>query len=143
MMAWRKDHHPPDPTLAPSAKIPREVIELTIQRPSYERWSHSYMMQFEAFQKRELRIYRRAKIALADAVHKAKATGVVFGFYEALLTTYYAGFLAEMGKWDQYPASLTIPSYDEIVEELYRAAIECVEDGEEVFRAACWSGTDD
>ncbi|KAL3477372.1 hypothetical protein BJX99DRAFT_257622 [Aspergillus californicus] len=142
MMAWRKDYHPRDPTLASSAKIPREAIELTIQRSAYERWSYSYMVQFEDFQKRELMTYRHAKIVLANAVHKAKATGVVFGFYEALLTTYYAGFLGEMGKWDQYPASLTIPSFDEIVEELYQATIECVEDGEEVYRAAHRSGTD-
>ncbi|CEL00877.1 hypothetical protein ASPCAL00470 [Aspergillus calidoustus] len=127
---WREDHDTYDPTLAPSAKIPGPVIYLNISRTAYEEWSKDYASVLSEFKNGPYKEYHDSAEDFLAAIRVARDRRKVshLDYHELIL--FYRTFMREMTIWEDIIPGLDLPSFSEIVDELYEAVVERVENGE-------------
>ncbi|KAL2848842.1 hypothetical protein BJY01DRAFT_246219 [Aspergillus pseudoustus] len=132
---WREDYDPCDPTLAPSQKIPHEIIYLHVSRSCYEEWERSYTNLLAAFINGPYQQYHLSaaefELAILAARNRERISPV--DYHE--LMVFYRTFMGEMSIWEEVIPRLGLPSYGEIVDELFEAVIERVENSERLFEA--------
>ncbi|KAI9370560.1 hypothetical protein BJX61DRAFT_85801 [Aspergillus egyptiacus] len=138
LRAWKADHNADDPTLAPSAKIPRFAIKLYISRGAYFRWAERYDEAMSRFVRSYYSEYCSARDNFHHAMDIARLKGAVSRYdFERLQAWWVENFLAEMEKWEGSVEGLVLPGYEQVVEEIYWAVIERVEEGEECWEEWC------
>lgn len=122
---WKADHEPCCPTLAPSMKLSPFMLHFHVEEAAYAMYAAEYA---------------RLRMEYLDGPHRVwiDATGEVFDKLEAVgaefsememrqFCRWWGSFLREMRKWEDRFDELVLPSWKEIVEELYDAIEERVE----------------
>ncbi|KAL2803008.1 hypothetical protein BJX63DRAFT_437323 [Aspergillus granulosus] len=140
---WCKDHDMYDPTLAPSQKIPQEVIYLCVRRTAYEEWAERYANHLSGFINGPYQQYRLSAEGFGTAIWVARERGRVSHLEYHELMIFYETFMREMTIWEEIIPHLELPGYEDIVYELFEAVLERVENGErllEVFQRVSFSG---
>jgi hypothetical protein len=127
---WREDYNGKDPTLAPTPKIPGPVIYLNISRIAYEEWSESYASQLSEFKNGPYKQYHDSAEDFLTAIRAARDKRKVSHLDYHELVRFYRTFMREMTIWEDNIPRLELPSFSEIVDELYEAVEESVENGE-------------
>ncbi|KAL3467245.1 hypothetical protein BJX64DRAFT_283967 [Aspergillus heterothallicus] len=132
---WRADHDIYDPTLAPSQKIPLEVFYLRVDRISYEKWAKSYTSLLSAFINGTYQQFHLSAVEFEGSMLAARRGWRISNLDYHELKEFFGLFMREMTAWEEAIPYLALPTYDEIVDELYEAVLERVEDGESMLNA--------
>ncbi|KAL4925011.1 uncharacterized protein BDV17DRAFT_294829 [Aspergillus undulatus] len=116
LIAWSEDYNTAEPTVAPTTKIPRMAVEgLHISRQAYERYTENYNGHLQGFMDGPYNQYglqgENLNLAIEIAEHQETFNG-------------------EMEKWTSFIPRLALPTYEEVVGDLYEAIRECVEDAD-------------
>ncbi|KAL2872628.1 uncharacterized protein BJX67DRAFT_376427 [Aspergillus lucknowensis] len=130
---WKEDHIPDDPTLAPSMKIPREVMYLRCNEQAYEQWGRSYDRRLYGYLVGPFKEYKAATREFAAALKTARNIELIQEVDYHELTMFQQGFRQEMAGWECFIPKLRRPSFKQLVKEIHSAVLDSVEDGELLF----------
>lgn len=132
---WKVQWDPKDPTLVPSAKIPREVLKFTLDPQyyaklykTYNRWIQNFMIgPIRAWQKMKPLVITRAMQDLNE--------------YEYREWRYWwdTVYMPAMKKWEECLEDLLLPTWEDIVDEVYVMILERVDGAEELANSLCTS----
>ncbi|PTU18575.1 hypothetical protein P175DRAFT_0559396 [Aspergillus ochraceoroseus IBT 24754] len=138
---WYQDYNSDDPTLAPTPKIPSLLMKFRIDHRTYDQWAREYHRLLESFLEGPYRAWLDAKEEMEDLISKARLTTLNGANGELWQTFWGPRFLAEMEKWEEFLPELALPSYEDLVDEMYHAIRERVEDGERLSKEFYLYGT--
>ncbi|KAL4910248.1 hypothetical protein BDW74DRAFT_49884 [Aspergillus multicolor] len=125
LIAWREDYNIFSPTFAPTPKLTRmNLAGVHVNRTAYEAWAEAYRSDVLLYIHGPFSQYRRLKRDFLEEVQAARA--VVMDEEDARVLEWL--FLNEMDKWEPCVKRLQLPSYDELLNEVYRA-IRCWAEG--------------
>ncbi|PLN81142.1 hypothetical protein BDW42DRAFT_200974 [Aspergillus taichungensis] len=138
IMSWEEDHKPRNPTLAPSARIPAEILALYPNRRAYEEFVRRYNRTFADFVRGSYCLWRQSVRAVDRAVARS---GLSEMDQQEWKRWWQRAFLGEMSKWEDDVYRMVLPKWEIIVGEVCRAIRRRVENPEallEGFWAAAW-----
>jgi hypothetical protein len=126
LFSWGQDHKPHDPVLAPPAKISPDVLHFHVNHRAYDEYKREYTNALERYLTNPYQLWRDSKKKLEQLVAKS---GISEMNHESFLCWWRDTFLAEMAKWEDRLAGLLLPSWEEVVDDVYFAILERVEVG--------------
>ncbi|PYI30519.1 hypothetical protein BP00DRAFT_457702 [Aspergillus indologenus CBS 114.80] len=168
IFAWRTDYIPGNPTLAPSAKIPRSAVRFHVDRAAFAAYAARYTALLDTYLTTHYRRYREAVGAVERSLvllrSGASSSEAEAGQGEAgkdqdkdgdkaremreldcrqLEWWWGTVFLREMMRWESRIPLLRMPGFEVVVGEVYEAVRRAVEEGEEGGEeVVVWEGYD-
>ncbi|KAL4917222.1 hypothetical protein BDW62DRAFT_88789 [Aspergillus aurantiobrunneus] len=136
LINWKKDYNPADPTLAPTPSLTREdMAGLRVSQAAYNEWAQAYNNDLLEYMEGPYEDYHRLKNQFAQDIKTAGQKGTLDPADLSQLSSFFhEGFLHEMSKWEGRVQQLAIPTYKELLDDVFWAIMDSVEDGEELFR---------
>ncbi|PYH85439.1 hypothetical protein BO82DRAFT_398860 [Aspergillus uvarum CBS 121591] len=161
IFAWRTDYIPGDPTLAPSAKIPRSAVRFHVDRAAFAAYTARYTALLDTYLTTYYRRYREAvgaverSLVLLRGGASTNEAGQGDGYEDKdkdgdkaremreldcrqLEWWWGTVFLREMMRWESRIPLLRMPGFEVVVGEVYEAVRRAVEEEEVVV----WEGCD-
>lgn len=126
LFSWGQDHKPHDPALAPPAKISPDMLHFHVNQHAYDKYKREYTNALERYLTHPYQHWRDSKKNLEQFVAKS---GISEMNHESFLRWWRDTFLAEMAKWEDRLAGLLLPSWEEVVDDVYFAILERVDVG--------------
>lgn len=133
LFSWRHDYHWRNPTLAPTEKLDPAILCFHIDQSAYQSYQTIFTKYQETFMSGHFLAWHNIKRAVDATVAKSKLNDVEKRMWNQF---WHTNFLGEMQKWESRAMALAIPSWEEIVDELYNAILECVEGAEDMLANA-------
>ncbi|KAB8231775.1 hypothetical protein ETB97_005069 [Aspergillus alliaceus] len=128
LFSWHHDYHWRNPTLAPTEKLDRALLDFHIDQTAYRSYEASFIKYRESLMVGPFRAWQHAKRGVEVMAAKSKLSEVNRRMWNQF---WYINFQGEMLKWESRFKALVIPPWEEIVDELYEAILECVEGAED------------
>ena len=128
LLQWREDWAPTDPSLAPSAKIPREALSFYFDPNHYAKWTSWYITQIEEYMSGPFSAYR----ACLTNVEFMAARLLNELDYKIWRSWWDSTFKPEMFKWESCLEGLIMPTYEEVIDDIYLMVIDRVENAEDL-----------
>ncbi|RDW90503.1 uncharacterized protein DSM5745_02278 [Aspergillus mulundensis] len=130
LTAWREDYDIRSPTFAPTPKLTRiDLAGLYVSRTAYEEWAEAYRSDLVLYIDGQFAEYRRLKEEFLLEVQAART----FDMDEEDSRILEWLFLSEMERWEPCVKKLQLPSYDELLDEVFRAIRGWVDGAEELL----------
>lgn len=127
LLDWKADYCPDDPALAPAPKIPREALNFFVDPINYGSFVDKYTNAVAQFMAGPFQAWRDLKSQVEHLV--ARLMDNDFQYME--WRRWWEGtFIDEMWKWEVCTEALVIPTWEEIIDEVYLLIIDRVEDAE-------------
>lgn len=123
ILSWKEEIKPLDPTLIPAAKIPYDTVGLRVDQKAYDGFAKHYINTLQKFYSVEWPIFCQR---MFDMKHAASRQMEHFD-YMAWLYWWKTEFKPAMEKWQVYMDDLSLPSYEDTVDDLYDLLVERVE----------------
>ncbi|PYI23624.1 hypothetical protein BO99DRAFT_462297 [Aspergillus violaceofuscus CBS 115571] len=170
IFAWRTDYIPGNPTLAPSAKIPRSAVRFHVDRAAFAAYAARYTALLDTYLTTHYRRYREAVGAVERSLVLLRSGASRSGGGEAeaeaeaaqgeagkdkdkaremqeldcrqLEWWWGAVFLREMMRWESRIPLLRMPGFEVVVGEVYEAVRRAVEEGGGGEEGVVWEGYD-
>lgn len=124
LFTWGLDYVTGNPTLAPQAKLPSEILHFRVDQRAYNEFAMEYVAALERYLSGSYLAWRELKAKFEQAIPKA-------GFKEAsrqqFLVWWKQTFLVEMAKWEDSLPGLLLPPWEQVVDDVYFAILERVE----------------
>ncbi|KAJ5084164.1 hypothetical protein NUU61_008743 [Penicillium alfredii] len=121
-------HHMHDPTLAPAPKIPRDALKFYVDPLHYATFTTTYIRLISEFVTIPYQKWRGYKSHLE---HMASRLMGSFQ-YQEWRRWWQGTFVDEMWKWEVCMEGLVMPTWEEIIDDVYLMIIDWVEDSEEL-----------
>lgn len=126
LFSWGQDPNPDNPPLAAEAKIPSFVLHFHVEQRAYDEYMKHYIMSLERYLAGPYKKWHDMKMWLEHVVSKSTMNPVdrrdFFHWWLSVL-------LPEMTKWEDALPGLLLPSWEEVVDDVYFAILERVEIG--------------
>ncbi|PYH45856.1 uncharacterized protein BP01DRAFT_391228 [Aspergillus saccharolyticus JOP 1030-1] len=148
---WRRDYIPGDPTLAPTAKIPCCALRFHIDEAAYTAYATRYTALLDWYLAKVYQPYREAVRAVEECLvpgkghdggHGADGSNSSNAQPETAMPEmdrrqfkrwWEAVFVQEMMRWENRIPLLVVPSFEQVVGEVWEAVGDAVElEGEEI-----------
>ncbi|RJE25172.1 hypothetical protein PHISCL_02511 [Aspergillus sclerotialis] len=126
LFSWGQDHNPNDPTLAPHPKISPSVLYFHVEQHAYDKYAEEYTKALERYLSGSYQQWRNVKQELEHVVSKS---GLRLTHRREFLCWWTDVFLSEMAKWEDRLAGLLLPSWEEVIDDVYFAILERVDIG--------------
>lgn len=126
LFSWSTDHKPNDPTLAPTPKLSPDILHFNVNQMSYDEYMRDYTVRLERFLCGPYHNWRISKKNLEKLVANS---GLNQMEHQEFLGWWRSTFMAEMAKWEDRLAGLLLPSWEEVVDDVYKAILERVNIG--------------
>ncbi|KAJ5310375.1 uncharacterized protein N7443_002836 [Penicillium atrosanguineum] len=132
---WQAQWDPRDPTLSSTPKIPREVLQFTLDPRHYAFFYREYCLWIQNFMIGPIRAWEKLKpLVVIRAQQVLSETG-----YREWRYWWDSEYMPAMSKWENCLSDLALPSWENIVDELYVMILERVEGAEDFARSICTS----
>ncbi|KAJ5591576.1 uncharacterized protein N7459_001945 [Penicillium hispanicum] len=128
LLEWREDWVPNDPSLAPSVKIPREALSFYLDPNNFATFASWYTHKVELYLRGPYSVYRSF---LLDIEYLA-ARLINEVDYKEWRKWWDGTFKPEMFKWETCLEGLVIPTYEEVIDDVYLMVIDRVEDAQQL-----------
>ncbi|KAL2848843.1 hypothetical protein BJY01DRAFT_246220 [Aspergillus pseudoustus] len=113
-------------------KIPSESVALVVNQFAYGAWAREFDGMLFEFVDGAYADYSLANFEFEQLMQAATNDRVFSGIvWKQVYSFYLERFLVEMGKWEAFVTSLVLPSFDELMDEIYWAIREGVEGGDQ------------
>lgn len=126
LFSWGQDGRPNDPTLAPAAKLSPYILHFHVDPRAYALYMHEYTAALENYINHPYRNWQKAKYMLCHVITNSNIHPIEMGEWRRWWND---TFLPEMGKWEDRLTGLLLPSWEDVVDDMYRAILERVESG--------------
>lgn len=120
-----------DPTLAPDAKLDPSTIKLTVDQRTYDEYAQKYIELLEGFLENPYRLWLEAKADVESRVANANFDEMQYSYWHRF---WDLTFLVEMQKWEGRLQGLILPSWEEVMDDLRRVVLECVDSPHAVLK---------
>ncbi|ODM20593.1 hypothetical protein SI65_03646 [Aspergillus cristatus] len=120
-----------DPTLAPAAKLDPSTIKLTVDQRTYDEYAKKYIELLEGFLENPYRLWLEAKADVESRVANANFDEMQYSYWHRF---WDLTFLVEMQKWEGRLQGLILPSWEEVMDDLRRIVLECVDSPHSVLK---------
>ncbi|KAJ5788229.1 hypothetical protein N7457_003219 [Penicillium paradoxum] len=138
LLEWKEDWDILDPTLATSAKIPRESLRFCVDSIAYGRYISEYTTRIDLFMSGPYQHWRQMRI---EVEHLAfRLMGHKKHEYEEWRTWWDGKFANDMWEWDSCLEGLVLPLWEEVVDDVYLMIKDRVEEPEGLARSFHISG---
>lgn len=134
LLEWKKDIYPRespllrDATLAPSPKLPKEVMRLHLDSKTYGSFVDSYVTYLERYIQGVWADYFTWK----DVTENIAASVLNYFNYREWRHWWDGEFRFEMLKWEACFKLLPMPPWEDVVDELYLMILDRVDDADEL-----------
>ncbi|KAE8383363.1 hypothetical protein BDV26DRAFT_287560 [Aspergillus bertholletiae] len=133
LFSWHHDYHWRDPTLAPTEKLDPAILCFHIDQSAYQSYQAIFAKHREAFMSGLFLAWDNAKRAMEAIAAKVRLSEIERRMWNQF---WHISFLGEMQKWESRALALSLPSWEEIIDELYDAILECVEGADDMLANA-------
>lgn len=130
---WEAQWDPKDPTLVPSAKIPREVLKFTLDPQHYAKFYKAYSLWIQNFMIGPIRAWEKMKPLVITRASQVLTEHQ----YEEWRYWWENTYMPAMWKWETCLEDLLLPTWEDIVDEVYAMILERVEDAEVLANSLC------
>lgn len=135
LLEWKEQSDPEDPTLAPAAKIPRQTLKFTLDPHYYNRFCNWYLDLVKNFMVGPYSAYTQSKFQvsiLASQLLDQYAYGEWRHWWDGT-------FAPAMWKWEACLEGLILPTWEEIIDDVFLMILDRVEDADELANTLCSS----
>ncbi|CAL5875140.1 uncharacterized protein PFLUO_LOCUS9444 [Penicillium psychrofluorescens] len=129
LLEWKEDWNPVDCTLAPSPKIPRDAVKFCVDAMSYSGFTANYVNAVQEFIRGPYHLYREKKTQIEYLAARLMSNNT---YYMEWHRWWKSTFVVEMCKWEMCIEGLVIPTWEEIIDEVYLLIVDRVEDADEL-----------
>ncbi|KAF7594527.1 hypothetical protein BBP40_008974 [Aspergillus hancockii] len=127
LFSWRHDYHWRSPTLAPTEKLDPNLLGFHIEQSTYQNFVAMFTKNLVWFRSGPYLAWYKAKRVVEETAVESKLSNMDRRMWNHF---WHVHFLGEMQKWEYRAKALEIPSWEEAVDELYVAILECVDGAE-------------
>jgi hypothetical protein len=130
LLEWKENWNQVDPTLSVSVKIPREALRFCVDEFAYARFTAKYTSQVHILMSGAFQQWRAARHAtdhLACRLMNAHEQE-----YREWRKWFDGDFTAHMWQWETCLKSLLLPTWEEVIDDLFLMINDRVEDAEEL-----------
>jgi hypothetical protein len=132
---WQEQWDPRDPTLSPAPKIPREVLQFTLDPRHYAFYYREYALWMQNFMIGPIRAWDKMKPLVIIRAQKVLSEAG----YQEWRYWWDSEYMPAMRKWEDCLQDLALPSWEDIVDELYMMILQRVENAEDFASSICTS----
>lgn len=126
---WKEDMDTFNKTLAPAPKIPREALSFHVDPLNYGLFTDKYLQAVHEFMGGPYQAWRDKK----SQVESLAARLIDNNFhYMEWRRWWQDSFIDEMWKWEVCTEGLIMPTWEDIIDEVYLLIIDRVEDAEDL-----------
>lgn len=135
LLEWREQSDPNDPTLAPAPKIPRDSLKFTLDPQHYQRFTEWYHDTVKNFLIGPYGTYRQAKHRLSiTAAHALDEHA-----YLEWRHWWDSSFVPAMWKWEACLEGMILPTWEEVIDDVFLMILDRVENPGELANSLCSS----
>lgn len=133
LLEWKDQWDNKDPTLVDSLKIPKESLKFTLDPHNYHKFCVWYNDLVTNFMQGPYAIYNQSKS------HVQFLAARLLGQYEYQEWHHWWDntFRVDMWKWESCLGGLIIPTWEEIIDDLYLMILDRVDGAEELANSLC------
>jgi hypothetical protein len=135
LLEWREQSDPDDPTLAPAPKIPRDALKFTLDPQHYQRFSEWYHDMVKNFMKGPYGTYRQAKHDLSITAAQVLDEHA----YREWRHWWDGSFVPAMWKWETCLEGMILPTWEEVIDDVFLMILDRVENPGELANSLCSS----
>lgn len=135
LLDWKEQTDPTDPTLAPAAKIPRDCIKFTLDPQQYEKFTKWYHANVQNFMAGPYASYLMAKFQTTTLASQILDQHE----YREWRHWWDGTFMLAMWKWEACLEGLVLPTWEEIIDDVFLMILDRVEDSDELAKSLCSS----
>ncbi|KAB8079027.1 hypothetical protein BDV29DRAFT_152159 [Aspergillus leporis] len=127
LFSWHHDYHWRNPTLGPTEKLDPNLLGFYIEQTAYQDYVTIFTKYLLWFRSEPYLAWYKAKRVVEETAAKSKLSDMDRRMWNHF---WHVSFLGEMYKWECRIKTLDVPSWDEVVDELYGAILDCVDGAE-------------
>lgn len=126
LFSWGQDHKPHDPTLAPEPKLSPDFLHFHVDQHAYDEYAKDYTIALESYLSGSYKQWLKVKMWVEHVVSKSTMNPLE---RKEFFRWWTGTFLTEMAKWEGCIHCLLLPTWEEVVDDVYFAILERVEVG--------------
>lgn len=135
LVEWKEQSNPDDPTLAPAPKIPRDSLKFTLDPQNYQKFSEWYHNCVKNFMAGPFSTYRQFKLELIITAAQILDEHA----YREWRHWWDCTFVPAMWKWEACLEGLILPTWEEVIDDVFLMILDRVEDAGELANSLCSS----
>jgi hypothetical protein len=130
LLEWRENWNQLDPTLSVSVKIPREALRFCVDEFAYSRFSADYTSKIHTLMSGAFQQWRGARLATDHLACRLMSNNEQ-NYFE--WRKWFDGeFTAHMWEWETCLKSLLLPTWEEVIDDLFLMIMDRVQDAQEL-----------
>lgn len=135
LLEWKEQTDKEDPTLAPAPKIPRDTLKFTLDPQHYQRFSEWYHDNVKNFIVGPYGDYRQYKHELSITAAQTLDEHA----YREWRHWWDGTFMPAMWKWEACLEGMILPTWEEVIDDVFIMILDRVEDAEALANSLCSS----
>jgi hypothetical protein len=130
LLEWKEDWNFADPTLAGAAKIPRDALHFCVDSIAYGKFTYDYTNKIHGFMSGPFQNWRQLRMEIGHLAfrlmsHKPHE-------YNEWRAWWEGKFADDMWKWEVCLEGLILPTWEEIIDDVYLMIHDRVEDAQDL-----------
>ncbi|KAJ5143235.1 uncharacterized protein N7515_002022 [Penicillium bovifimosum] len=130
LLDWQEDRDPLDPTFAPAHKIPRTSLHFSVDHIAYGRFAMEYTNRLAAYMAGPFQDWRQYRSEVEHIAFRLMSNNK--HNYAEWRAWWNGQFADDMFKWETCLDGLVLPTWEEIIDDVYLMIIDRVEDAQEL-----------
>ncbi|KAJ5542889.1 hypothetical protein N7535_005311 [Penicillium sp. DV-2018c] len=130
LLEWKEDWDPLNPTLAPAQKIPRDSLHFCVDSISYGKFAMEYTNMVAAYMAGPFQGWRQYRTEVEHIAFRLMSHNK--NDYDEWRAWWNGRFADDMYKWESCLESLILPTWEEIIDDVYLMITDRVEDAQEL-----------
>ncbi|KXG54613.1 uncharacterized protein PGRI_077570 [Penicillium griseofulvum] len=128
LLQWKEDWKLADPTLAAAAKIPRDSLQFCVDSIAYGKFTYDYTHKIDHYMSGEFQNWRQFRTEIGHLAYRLMSHKP--HDYEEWRIWWEGKFAEDMWKWEVCLEGLILPTWEEIIDDVYLMIHDRVEDAQ-------------
>ncbi|OQE41894.1 hypothetical protein PENCOP_c004G06222 [Penicillium coprophilum] len=130
LLEWKEDWNFADPTLAAAAKIPRDSLQFCVDSIAYGKFTCKYTHQIDEFMSSSFQSWRQLRAEIGHLAYRLMSDKP--HDFEEWRAWWEGKFADDMWKWEVCLEGLILPTWEEIIDDVYLMIHDRVEDAQDL-----------
>ncbi|CRL25275.1 unnamed protein product [Penicillium camemberti] len=133
LLEWKEDWNFADPTLAASAKIPRSTLQFCVDSIAYGKFTCDYTNKIDGFMSGPFQSWRQFRMEIGHLASRLMSHRP--HDYNEWRAWWEGKFADDMWKWEVCLEGMILPTWEEIIDDVYLMINDRVEDAQELAKS--------
>ncbi|KAJ5964779.1 uncharacterized protein N7479_004655 [Penicillium vulpinum] len=130
LLEWKEDWDFDNPTLAAAAKIPRDSLQFCVDPIAYGRFTYEYTDKIDVFMSGAFQSWRQLRDEVGHLAYRLMSHRPYD--YKEWRGWWEGKFAHEMWKWEVCLEGLILPTWEEIIDDVYLMISDRVENAQDL-----------